>query len=43
MKGYNTEQGYKGYVPEMGYILFCTEREYREYFEENFSDSIDRN
>lgn len=42
MKGYNTSDGYKGYVPEMGYILFSTEEEYREYYTE-ISKSVDIN
>ena len=36
MKGYPTSSGYKGYIPNEGYILFCTEDEYREYYRENF-------
>lgn len=34
MKGYYTSYGYKGYVPEMGYILFSCEQDYKEYIEE---------
>ena len=34
MKGYATNQGYMGYIPDMGYILFCTEEEYAEYYME---------
>ena len=32
MKGYYTQSGYKGYIPNKGYILFCTRAEYEEYF-----------
>lgn len=34
MKGYPTNEGYKGYIPNVGYILFCTEDEYKEYYRE---------
>lgn len=34
MKGYPTYSGYMGYIPSKGYILFATESEYREYYEE---------
>lgn len=35
MKGYLISSGYMGYLPELdGYILFCTEDEYYEYFRE---------
>lgn len=30
MKGYNTDNGYMGYV-EGGYMLFASEDDYREY------------
>lgn len=33
MKGYTTSAGYMGWV-EGRYILFASEREYREYIEE---------
>lgn len=33
MKGYNTPNGYMGYV-EGEYILFASEEDYREYLEE---------
>lgn len=33
MKGYTTSSGYMGWV-EGRYILFASEREYREYIEE---------
>ena len=32
MKGYNTENGYMGYV-NGSYMLFASESEYREYIE----------
>lgn len=32
MKGYNTPNGYMGYV-EGEYILFASEEDYREYLE----------
>ena len=32
MKGYTITSGYMGYVPWMGrYVLFSTERDYREF------------
>ena len=34
MKGYNTEQGYMGYV-DGDYILFASESDYIEYIREN--------
>lgn len=43
MKGYNTNQGYMGYIPGNGYILFCTEEEYEEYYEEYFQGIIETN
>lgn len=42
MKGYTTPSGYMGYIPTKGYILFCTENEYREYYGE-FSPNIKTN
>lgn len=33
MKGYTTSQGYMGWTGS-GYMLFASEREYREYMEE---------
>lgn len=33
MKGYNTSNGYMGYV-EGEYILFASEEDYREYLED---------
>ena len=33
MKGYNTSNGYKGYV-ERKYILFASEQEYFEFLED---------
>ena len=33
MKGYTTSEGYMGYVNGR-YMLFASEAEYREYFEE---------
>ena len=39
MKGYTVESGYMGYIPDANtYKLFPTEREYREYYRENFVD-----
>ena len=32
MKGYNTENGYMGYV-DGEYVLFASENDYREYLE----------
>ena len=34
MKGYTTSEGYKGYIPDKGYMLFATESEYEEYYAE---------
>lgn len=34
MKGYNVPEGYMGYIPDEGYILFSSEEDYREYYEE---------
>lgn len=37
MKGYNTETGYMGYDPRANrYGLFASEREYVEWYRENF-------
>ena len=33
MKGYIVNNGYMGYIGD-GYVLFATESEYREYFED---------
>ena len=35
MKGYPTQNGFMGYIPGKGYILFCDEAEYVEYYREN--------
>ena len=32
MKGYETQMGYMGYIPGIGYSLFPTETEYVEYY-----------
>lgn len=37
MKGYITHQGYMGYIPNVGYVLFCTEEEYAEYYMETIN------
>ena len=29
MKGYPTHEGYMGHIPDKGYVLFCTEDEYK--------------
>jgi hypothetical protein len=34
MKGYPISVGYMGYIPGIGYILFSTETEYKETWEE---------
>ena len=34
MKGYPTQSGYMGYIPNVGYTLFVTENEYYEYIED---------
>ena len=38
MKGYATKTGYMGYIPNKGYILFCSETEYCEYYRENYGN-----
>lgn len=40
MKGYTTNSGYMGYIPNKGYILFCTENEYKEYYRDNLMSFI---
>lgn len=32
MKGYPTQIGYMGYVPNEGYVLFASETDYKEYY-----------
>ena len=32
MKGYPTQAGYMGYVPNEGYILFSCEKDYEEFY-----------
>ena len=32
MKGYPTQQGYMGYIPHRGYILFACEQDYKEFY-----------
>lgn len=34
MKGYITASGYRGYIPDSGYILFPTQAEYEEAYKE---------
>ena len=36
MKGYPIEQGYMGYIPDKGYVLFSCEQDYEEYYEANY-------
>lgn len=38
MKGYPTEIGYMGYIPNKGYSLFSMENEYIEFYKENFME-----
>ena len=38
MKGYTTQQGYMGHIPGEGYVLFCTENDYKEYYLANFNN-----
>ena len=33
MKGYPTQSGYMGYIPNKGYILFSFEQDYEEFYE----------
>ena len=35
MKGYATQTGYMGYMPNEGYSLFATETDYVEYYQEH--------
>lgn len=43
MKGYPVVNGYMGYIPETGkYMLFCTEAEYIEYFNDNLLANLYR-
>ena len=35
MRGYPTQVGYMGYIPNEGYSLFSTEDEYYEFYKEN--------
>lgn len=35
MKGYATSDGYRGYIPGKGYMLFATETDYKEYYLEH--------
>ena len=37
MKGYPTDVGYRGYIPNEGYVLFSTEEDYIEYYMENYT------
>ena len=37
MKGYPTQIGYMGYIPGEGYVLFSCERDYMEYYKENYT------
>lgn len=41
MKGYPVKNGYMGYIPEINsYMLFCTEDEYVEYYNDNMLANI---
>ena len=40
-KSYTTEYGVMGYIPGRGYILFDSEKEYREYLEMLNLTSVD--
>ena len=35
MKGYPTQTGYMGYIPNEGYNLFATESDYIEIYKES--------
>ena len=37
MKGYYTQDGYRGYVRGYGYMLFATESEYYDYVRNRIS------
>lgn len=39
MKGYVVQEGYRGYIPNKGYVLFSTEDEYKEYYIEYYLDN----
>ena len=36
MKGYLTQNGFMGYIPNKGYWLFSNETDYIEYYRENY-------
>ena len=38
MKGYPTQTGYMGYIPNEGYVLFATENDYKEYWEVQYGN-----
>ena len=35
LKNYSVESGEMGYIPEKGYILFSSDREYEEWLKEH--------
>lgn len=35
MKGYDVPDGYMGYIPNNGYMLFCSDADYKEYYREH--------
>ena len=36
MRGYSTQSGFMGYIPNKGYCLFSSETDYIEYYIANF-------
>lgn len=38
-RGYNTHAGYVGFFPDGNWMLFASESDYREFFNEHCSDS----
>ena len=38
MKGYIVNSGYMGYIPDKGYSLFSTQKEYEEYYKEYYGE-----
>lgn len=39
MKRYPVNAGYMGYIPDVGYRLFSTEEDYKEFYEENYLET----
>ena len=39
-KGYPTESGYMGYIPNKGYVLFSSEDDYEDFYEANYGHNF---